>query len=148
MKYVFLSFTILLFSCNSETPITEDEQKEFAKMCQTYQLDIMEGADKLDAILAKMDKNLQMWENDKVWTYALVEKFGPHLPKKKVIGVYDEQILLDRNLGYDFTTLVYISPISQDTMRETSSRIWRRNEDGWKVTNMSNLIKREINPEN
>ena len=148
MKYIYLSLTVLFFSCNSETQITEDEQKEFAEMCQAYQLDIMEGADKLDVILEKMDKNLQMWENSKVWTYELIEEFGPHLPRKKVIDLYDEQILLDRNLGYDFTTLVYISPISQDTMRETSSRIWRKDESGWKVTNMSNLIKKEIRTEN
>ena len=104
----------------------------------------MQGAEKLDAILSKMDRNLQMWENDKVWTYELIEKFGPHLPKKNVINVYDEQILLDRKLGYDFVTMVYINTITQDTMRETSSRIWRKSENGWKVTNMSNLIKGEM----
>jgi len=74
----------------------------------------------------------------------LIEKFGPHLPKKKVIDVYNEQILLKRKLGYDFVTLVYVSTITNDTMRETSSRIWRKDENGWKVTNMSNLIKREL----
>jgi len=144
MRYIYIILILFFISCNTEIPISEDEQKEFTEMCQAYQLDIMEGADKLDAILAKMDKNLQMWENDKVWTYELIEKFGPHLPKKKVIDVFDEQILLERNLGYDFTTLVYISPITQDTMRETSSRIWKKGEDGWKITNMSNLIKREL----
>ena len=144
MRYKYIILIIFFISCNTEIPISEDEQKEFAEMCRAYQLDIMGGADKLDAILAKMDKNLQMWENDKVWTYELIEKFGPHLPKKKVIDVFDEQILLERNLGYDFTTLVYISPITQDTMRETSSRIWKKSEDGWKITNMSNLIKREL----
>ena len=144
MRYTYLVLAILLISCNSETPITESEQIEFAEMTQAWQQDIMQGADKLELILAKMDKDLKMWENDKVWTYELIEKFGPHLPRKKVIDVYDEQILLNRKLGYDFTTLVYISPITQDTMRETSSRIWRKGENGWKVTNMSNLIKREL----
>ena len=144
MRYIYLVLAILFISCNSETPITESEQKEFAEMTQAWQQDIMQGAEKLDAILAKMDRNLQMWENDKVWTYELIEKFGPHLPKKNVINVYDEQILLDRKLGYDFVTMVYINTITQDTMRETSSRIWRKSENGWKVTNMSNLIKGEM----
>ncbi len=144
MKCIYLVFTILLVSCNLETPITEKEQKEFAKMTQDWQLDVMQGAEKIDAILSKMDKDLKMWENDKIWTYELIEKFGPHLPKKKVIDVYNEQILLNRKLGYDFTTLVYISSITKDTMRETSSRIWKKDKNGWKVTNMSNLIKKEI----
>ena len=148
MRYALIALTILFISCNSETPITESEQMEFAEMTQDWQLDVMQGAEKIDMILAKMDKDLEMWENDNIWTYDLIEKFGPHLPKKKVIDVYGEQILLNRNLGYDFTTLVYISPITNDTMRETSSRIWRKGEDGWKVTNMSNLIKREANFEN
>jgi len=144
MKYTYLLFAILFISCNSETPITEDEQKQFAEMTQAWQLEIMEGAEKIDEILSKMDKDLKMWENDKIWTYELIEKFGPHLPKKKVIDVYNEQILLNRNLGYDFTTLVYISSKTKDTMRETSSRIWRKGEEGWKVTKMSNLIKKEL----
>lgn len=144
MKYIYILLAMLLISCNSESPVTEKEQKEFAQMTQEWQRDIMQGAEKIDAILSKMDKDLKMWENDKVWTYELIEKFGPHLPKKKVIAVYDEQLLLNRKLGYDFTTLVYLSSITNDTMRETSSRIWRKGKDGWKVTNMSNLIKKEV----
>ena len=145
MRYIYLILAIFFISCNSETPITESEQKEFAEMTQAWQLDIMQGAEKIDVILSKMDKDLKMWENNNVWTYELIEKFGPHLPKKKVIDVYNEQILLNRKLGYDFTTLVYISTITNDTMRETSSRIWRKDNNDWKVTNMSNLIKRELN---
>ena len=143
MKFTYLIIALLFISCNTETPITENEQKEFAEMTQAWQRDIMQGAEKIDAILSKMDKDLKMWENDKIWTYELIEKFGPHLPKKKVIDVYDEQILLNRKLGYDFTTLVYISSTTNDTMRETSSRIWKKDNSGWKVTNMSNLIKKE-----
>ena len=144
MRYMYLVIAILFISCNSEAPITKSEQKEFSEMTQAWQQDVMQGAEKIDMILAKMDKDLEMWENDKIWTYELIEKFGPHLPRKKVIDVYDEQILLNPKLGYDFVTMVYISSITQDTMRETSSRIWRKREDGWKVTNMSNLIKREL----
>lgn len=144
MKYTYLVLALLFISCNSETPITESEQKEFAEMTQAWQRDIMQGAEKIDAILAKMDKDLKMWENDRIWTYELIEEFGPHLPKKKVIDVFNEQVLLNKKLGYDFVTMVYVSPITNDTMRETSSRIWKKDENGWKVTTMSNLIKREL----
>ena len=144
MKHIYLILAIFFISCNSETAITENEQKEFAAMTQIWQRDIMKGGEKIDAILAKMDKDLTMWENDKMWTYELIEEFGPHLPRKKVIDVFNEQILLNRKLGYDFVTMVYVSPVTNDTMRETSSRIWRKGVNGWKVTNMSNLIKREL----
>ncbi|MCK5401581.1 MAG: hypothetical protein KAJ28_08095 [Flavobacteriaceae bacterium] len=143
MKYIYLVLAFLLLSCKADNPITEDEQKEFVEMAQEYQRNIMQGAEKLDTILARMDRDLQMWENGKIWTYELIEEFGPHLPKKEVIDVYNEQVLLNRNLGYDFVTMMYVSSISGDTMRETSSRIWKKGDYGWKVTNMSNLIKRE-----
>ena len=61
-----------------------------------------------------------------------------------MINVYNEQILLNRDLGYDYVTMVYVSTISGDTLRETASRIWKKTDEGWKVTNMSNLIKREL----
>ena len=88
MKYPYLILVLLFISCNSEAPITEKEQKEFAEMTQAWQRDIMQGAEKIEEILSKMDKNLKMWENDK---------------------------------------------------------IWKKGVNGWKVTNMSNLIKRETN---
>lgn len=143
MKYIFLVQALFLLSCKSDIQITEDEQMEFAEMAQAYQQDIMQGAEKLDAILSKMDRDLQMWENDKIWTYELIEEFGPHLPKKEVVDVYNEQVLLNNDLGYDFVTMVYVSTINGDTLRETASRIWKKSDEGWKVTNMSNLIKME-----
>lgn len=143
MKNIFILLALFLLSCKSDIQITEDEQLAFAEMAQAYQRDIMQGAEKLDAILSKMDRDLQMWENDKIWTYKLIEEFGPHLPKKKVIDVYNEQVLLNKDLGYDFVTMVYVSTINGDTLRETASRIWKKSDEGWKVTNMSNLIKME-----
>lgn len=85
-----------------------------------------------------------MWENGKVWTYKEVEKFGSHLPKKNVIETYNDQKLLKKALGYDYVSSKYISTMSGDTMRETSSRLWKLRDGDWKIIRMNNSIKKEV----
>ena len=145
MKYTYLIFGILFISCNSETPITENEQKEFAEMTQTWHNKYTQGSENLEEILLGLDNNINMWENGKIWTYKEVEKFGPHLPKKHIIETYNDQKLLDKDLGYDYVSQKYISSMSGDTMRETSSRLWRKKNGNWKIIRMNNLIKKELN---
>ena len=145
MKYASLVLTILFFSCNSEPPITKSEQNEFVGMTQTWHSKYTQGSENLEEILLGLDKNINMWENGKIWTYKEVEKFGPHLPKKHIIETYNNQKLLDKDLGYDYVSQKYISSMSGDTMRETSSRLWRKKNGNWKITRMNNLIKKELN---
>lgn len=145
MKYIYLIIAITFYSCNSDKPLTETEQSEFGKMAQTWHKSYAQGSVNLEEILSGLDKNIIMWENGKVWTYKEVEKFGPHLPKKIIIETYNDQKLLDKNLGYDYVSQKYISTITGDTMRETSSRLWELKNGNWKIVRMNNLIKKESN---
>jgi hypothetical protein len=145
MKYVYLILVIAFYSCNSDKPITETEQKEFEKVAQTWHNRYVQGSENLEEILLGLDENIIMWENGKVWTYKEVEKFGPHLPKKNIIETYNDQKLLKKDLGYDYVSQKYISTITGDTMRETSSRLWKIKKGNWKIVRMNNLIKKESN---
>ena len=144
MRWTYLVLVILLISCNSESPITENDQKEFTEMTQIWQSKYVEGSVNLKEILSGMDENIIMWENDKIQTYNEVEKFGSHLPSKNIIDTYNDQKLLNKNLGYDYVSQMYISTITGDTMRETSSRLWKLENGNWKIVRMNNLIKKEI----
>jgi len=144
MKYTSLLFALIFISCNSENPITENEQKEFTEMTQTWHNKYVQGSVNLKEILSGMDENIIMWENDKVWTYKEVEKFGPHLPSKKIIDTYNDQKLINKDLGYDYVSQKYISSMTGDTMRETSSRLWKLKNGDWKIVRMNNLIKKEL----
>jgi len=66
MRWTYLVLVILLISCNSESPITENDQKEFTEMTQIWQSKYVEGSVNLKEILSGMDENIIMWENDKI----------------------------------------------------------------------------------
>ena len=118
LKYVYLILVIAFYSCNSDKPITETEQKEFEKVAQTWHNRYVQGSENLEEILLGLDENIIMWENGKVWTYKEVEKFGPHLPKKNIIETYNDQKLLKKDFekmasspiinfcGYSFATSI------------------------------------------
>lgn len=143
MKHTFLIIAILFISCNSESEITESEQREFSEIAQAWQNKYVQGSENLEEILAGLDEHIEMWENGKVWTYLEVEKFGPHLPKKTILVTYNDQHLIQKDLGYDYVSQLYLSTISGDTMRETSSRLWKFKNGNWKIIRMNNLIKKE-----
>jgi len=111
-------------------------------MAQTYQTIYNEGSENCDQILAAIDENIEMWENGRIWSYSDLEKFCPHLPKKNVVEIYNDQTLLDHNLGYDFVSQLFVVQ-SGDTMRETSSRLWQKHDTTWKIVKMKNLISRK-----
>ena len=144
MKHIYLILVILFISCNSDKAMTETEEIEFEKMAQDWHNKYVQGSVNLVDILAGMDENIDMWENGKVWTYKQVEKFGPHLPKKNILETYNDQKLLNKDLGYDYVSQKYISTMTGDTLRETSSRLWKLKNGTWKIVRMNNLIKMEV----
>ena len=145
MKYIYLILLFLIISCNTDKDTLKTDEQDFIEMTQTWHNKYTQGSENLEEILVGLDKIINMWENGKIWTYKEVEKFGPHLPKKHIIETYNDQKLLDKDLGYDYVSQKYISSMSGDTMRETSSRLWRKKNGNWKITRMNNLIKKELN---
>ena len=113
-------------------------------MAQDYQSAYMEGSKNCDKILGRMDREIRMWENGSVWSYADLEKFCPHLPSKPVIQTYNKQVLLGHDLGYDYVSQLYLRRRG-DTMRETTSRIWKKVGDEWKIVEMNSMLNLEIN---
>lgn len=144
MKYGFLILLALLTSCKTNNSVTQAEIDKFEQLTQSYQTAYMEGSENCEEILAAMDENIKMWENGKVWTYSDLENFCPHLPQKNVVQTFNDQKLLDSNLGYDFVSQLYVST-KGDTMRETVSRIWKKKSNTWKIIRMNNLLKKEVN---
>jgi len=111
-------------------------------MAQTYQSIYNEGSENCDRILSAIDENIEMWENGSIWSYSDLRKFCPHLPKKNVVKTYNDQTLLEHNLGYDFVSQLFVIQ-NGDTMRETSSRLWQKKDTTWKIVKMKNLISRK-----
>src|SRR5690606_4629438 len=123
MKYFSLVMLFLIMACNNKMGTLKTAEENFIKRSQTWQNKYVQGNKNLDEILEGLDRDIIMLENGKTWTYQEVVKFGPHLPEKQVIETYNDQVLLEKDLGYDYVSQKYISSVTGDTMRETSSRL-------------------------
>ncbi|MGD8428467.1 MAG: hypothetical protein PVH63_12620 [Balneolaceae bacterium] len=144
MKYGFLILITLLASCKTKPAVTPTEIDTFEQLAQSYQTTYMDGSENCEEILAAMDENIKMSENGKTWTYPDLKKFCPHLPKKNVVETYNDQRLLNSDWGYDFVSQLYVTS-KKDTIRETVSRIWEKKNNTWKIVQMNNLLKKEVN---
>ena len=145
---VLLVVTTLLFSCKSDKPFTEAQENDFKEVARLYQLKYMEGSVNCDAIMNSMDENIRMSEIRfteplRSYTFKQLKEFCPHLPKKQIFHSTTEQRLLNPSQGYDFVSQTFLRSTGEDTLRETSSRIWEIKNGEWKIVQMNNSIKKD-----
>jgi len=147
MKNIYLVLTLILgiyMNSYAQETTTQEQRKEFEKTAQTFQINYMEGSDNCESIIQAIDKNAKMSENrfsqQMTMTYDQLVQFCPHLPKKEVINTVTEQRLLSSELGYDYVSQLYLRRSVGDTIRETSSRIWKLRDGSWKIIQMNSSL--------
>ncbi|WP_370392381.1 hypothetical protein [uncultured Winogradskyella sp.] len=149
MKKIYLLLTLVLgifMDSYAQGTTTEEQQKEFKEITQTFQSNYMEGSENCESIIHAFDKKVKMSENrfsqQMTMTYEQLVQFCPHLPKKEVINTVTEQRLLSSELGYDYVSQLYLRKSVGDTVRETSSRIWELKDGGWKIIQMNSSLNK------
>jgi hypothetical protein len=149
MKNLFLVLILIsgiIFYSIAQESVTESQQKEFERIAQTFQTKYMQGSENCDYLIQAFDKNVKMSEiqftRQMQMTYEQLVQFCPHLPKKEVIQTVTEQRLLTTDLAYDYVSQLYLRKSKGDTIRETSSRIWKLKNNEWKIIQMNSSLNK------
>ena len=147
MKYLLVIILIPILSCTSNTAITEEDQKEFEKVAQSFQTKYMGGSENCEEIINSIDEDIKMSEIQfsapaMSLTYEQLVQFCPHLPKKQVIETETEQRLISPTIGYDYVSQLYLRKSVGDTVRETASRIWKFRNNEWKIIQMNSSLNK------
>lgn len=149
MKKTCLLLTLVLsifMNSYAQGTTTEEQQKAFEDIAQTFQANYMEGSENCESIIHAFDKKVRMSENrfsqQMTMTYEQLVQFCPHLPKKEVINTVTEQSLLSSDLGYDYVSQLYLRKSVGDTIKETSSRIWKLKDGNWKIIQMNSSLNK------
>lgn len=134
MKHKSLLFLIVLFACSSDKPDLKKIETEFVnKAKQFHELYITAGD--CSERNAMVDKNIVFFENGQEFTYQNILEYCSYIKPKRAFDIYSAQSLVQPNVGYDFVEQYYVNP-DQDTLRETTSRIWQLKSNVWLVTHM------------
>lgn len=148
-RFIITAFiiSVLALNCIAQDTFSEDREKEFQEMAQTFQTRYTGGSENCEEIINSMDPDIRMSElrfseESKVYTYEQLVQFCPHLPRKEVIQTSTEQRLFSENFGYDYVSQLYLRKSQGDTLRETSSRIWENKNGKWRIIHMNNSINK------
>jgi hypothetical protein len=82
-----------------------------------------------------IDNNIIFFENGQPFTYENILEYCSYIKPKDVFSVYAEQYIIQPSVGFDYIDQYYVNP-EQDTLRETTSRIWQFKANDWVVTHM------------
>ena len=147
MKHLLLIIIIPILSCTSNTAITEEDQKEFESIAQSFQKKYMGGSENCQDIINSISEDvimseIQFSEPAINLTHEQLVQFCPHLPKKQVIATETEQRLISPTIGYDYVSQLYLRKSLDDTVRETASRIWKFENNEWKIIQMNSSLNK------
>jgi hypothetical protein len=84
---------------------------------------------------AMIDKDIIFLENGKPFTYENILEYCSYIKPKSAFNIYSKQYIIQPTVGFDYVEQYYINS-EQDTLRETTSRIWQLKSNNWVVTHM------------
>jgi len=74
-------------------------------------------------------------ENGQPFTYENILEYCSYIKPKSAFNIYSKQYIIQPTVGFDYVEQYYVNS-EQDTLRETTSRIWQLKSDNWVVTHM------------
>ncbi len=84
---------------------------------------------------AMIDKDILFLENGQPFTYKNILGYCVYIKPKSAFNIYSKQYIIQPTVGFDYVEQYYINS-EQDTLRETTSRIWQLKSNNWVVTHM------------
>lgn len=134
MKYLNLIFAGLLFSCSQNKPDSKKTEADFINTAKQFHALYITAGDCAERN-AMVDKGILFYENGNQFTYQNILDYCSYIKPKNTFNVYSEQYLIQPTVGFDYTDQYYLNS-EQDTVRETTSRIWQLKSNNWVVTHM------------
>lgn len=131
---LFFPFAILLISCSNDKRDLKQLEEDFIKKATRFhELYITAGDcdDRNDMI----DRDILFFENGQTFTYQNILDYCSYIEPKNTLDIYSRQYLIQPSVGFDYVEQYYLNS-EQDTIRETSSRIWQFKSGTWLVTHM------------
>lgn len=134
MKYTFPILASLLLTCSINKMDMKGIESDFINKAKLFHELYITAGDCLERN-SMVDKDIIFFENGQPFTYADILEYCSYIKPKDVFNIYSKQYLIQPFVGFDFVEQYYVNP-EQDTLRETTSRIWQFKSDKWIVTHM------------
>jgi len=134
MKYTYIFIACMLLSCSSEKPDLKKIETDFINTAKHFHELYINAGDCTDRN-AMVDKDILFFENGQPFTYQNILDYCAYIKPKITFDIYSKQYIIQPNVGFDYVEQYYVNP-EQDTIRETTSRIWQFKSDNWIVTHM------------
>lgn len=134
MRYFILALGCFTFSCSNDTAESKNAEAHFINTAKRFHKLYITAGDCSERN-AMVDKSILFYENGKQFTYQNILDYCSYIKPKNAFNIYTEQYLIQPTVGFDYTDQYYLNS-EQDTVRETTSRIWQLKSSNWVVTHM------------
>ena len=134
MRYTFIFFASLLLSCSNEKLDLQTIEIDFMDQTKLFH-ELYITAGDCSERNAMIDKDIIFLENGQPFTYENILEYCSYGKPKNAFDIYSKQYIIQPKVGFDYVEQYYVNS-EQDTLRETTSRIWQLKSNNWVVTHM------------
>ena len=134
MRYTFTLLAFLLLSCSEDKTDLKEIEGAFMKKAKLFH-ELYITAGDCSQRNGMIDNDIIFFENGQPFTYENILEYCSYIKPKDVFSVYSEQYIIQPFVGFDYIDQYYVNS-EQDTLRETTSRIWQFKVNDWVVTHM------------
>jgi len=134
MKNVFVLLTCLLLSCSNKKSDQKSIESDFINKAKLFH-ELYITAGDCSERNGMIDKDIIFFENGQPFTYENILEYCSYIKPKRAFDIYSKHYIIQPNVGFDFVEQYYLNS-DQDTLRETTSRIWQLKSNNWIVTHM------------
>lgn len=95
--------------------------------------------DDCPALTSMFSEDVLFWEKGRSMSYDFLVEYCPKLPRQiwKPEESSSERVMLGEDAAYEILTERLVDPDDGSVYMRTTTEIWRKLEDGWKITHMN-----------
>lgn len=134
MSNTFTLFAFLLISCSIDKTDLKTIEQDFMKKSKLFH-ELYITAGDCSERNGMIDNDIIFFENGQPFTYENILDYCSYIKKKNVFNIFSKQYLIQPFVGFDYVDQYYVNQ-DQDTIRESTSRIWQFKSNDWVVTHM------------
>lgn len=131
-------FVLAIAACAAPQPELDNAQAEFLAAKDTKDRLYAERND-CTRLMSMFSEDVVFWENGRRMSHDFLVEYCPQLPKDiwEPEESSSERVMLGDDAAYEVLTERLIHPDDGSAYMRTTTEIWRRLGDSWKITHMN-----------
>lgn len=138
MKAMSILLVLAVAACGASVPDLTEARAEFVA-AKDLKDRLYAEKDDCPQLMSLFSEDVIFWEKGMPMSYDFLVQYCPQLPKDiwQPVESSSERVMLSEDAAYEILTERLIHPEDSSVYMRTTTEIWQKLDDAWKITHMN-----------